>query len=62
MKQIAQKLKTGQMRVIEVPVPSLQKGCLLVKTPISARILTVIPYKNIGSPSGSKIELDAIEP
>jgi len=32
MRQIVQKLKTGQMRVIEVPVPSLQKGCLLVRT------------------------------
>jgi len=31
MQQIVQKLKTGQMRIIEVPVPSLQKGCLLVK-------------------------------
>ena len=32
MQQIVQKLKTGQMRVIEVPTPSLQKGCLLVRT------------------------------
>ena len=32
MQQIVQKLKTGQMRVIEVPMPSLQKGCLIVRT------------------------------
>lgn len=32
MQQIVQKLKTGQMRVIEVPIPSLQKGRLLVRT------------------------------
>ena len=31
MWQITQKLKTGKIRVIEVPAPSLQKGCLLVR-------------------------------
>ena len=31
MQQIVQKLKTGQMSVIEVSVPALRKGCLLVK-------------------------------
>jgi predicted dehydrogenase/threonine dehydrogenase-like Zn-dependent dehydrogenase len=31
MRQIVQKLKTGQMQVIEIPMPSLQKGCLLIK-------------------------------
>lgn len=32
MQQLAQKLKNGNMEIIEAPVPSLQKGQLLVKT------------------------------
>ena len=32
MQQIVQKLKTGQVRVIEVPTPPLQKGSILVRT------------------------------
>ena len=31
MHQILQKLKTGQLRIIEVPIPSIQKGYLLVR-------------------------------
>jgi predicted dehydrogenase/threonine dehydrogenase-like Zn-dependent dehydrogenase len=31
MKQIAQKLKSGKIQVIEVPIPSLQDGCILVQ-------------------------------
>ena len=31
MKQITQKLKSGKMRVIEVPFPSLQDSCILVR-------------------------------
>ena len=31
MQQITQKLKSGQMRVVEVPFPSLQNGCILVR-------------------------------
>jgi polar amino acid transport system substrate-binding protein len=31
MRQITQKLKSGQMQVIEVPIPSLQDGCILVR-------------------------------
>ena len=32
MQQIVQKLKTGRMRIIEAPLPSLQAGCLLVRS------------------------------
>ena len=31
MQQIAQKLRTGQMQVIEVPIPSIQEGQVLVR-------------------------------
>ena len=31
MKQLTQKLKNGKMQILEVPVPSLQKGQILVK-------------------------------
>jgi predicted dehydrogenase/threonine dehydrogenase-like Zn-dependent dehydrogenase len=31
MQQIVQKLKTGQLQIIEVPIPSVQKGFLLVR-------------------------------
>ena len=31
MRQITQKLKSGQIKVIEVPIPAVQDGCLLVK-------------------------------
>jgi len=31
MQQITQKLKSGQMRVVEVPIPSLEDGCILVR-------------------------------
>ena len=31
MRQITQKLKSGQMQVIEVPIPALQDGCILVQ-------------------------------
>jgi len=31
MKQLTQKLKTGNMRVLEVPIPSLGKGQILVR-------------------------------
>jgi predicted dehydrogenase/threonine dehydrogenase-like Zn-dependent dehydrogenase len=31
MHQLTQKLKTGKMRIIEVPIPAVQKGCVLVK-------------------------------
>ena len=31
MHQITQKLKNGQMKISDVPLPSLQKGCVLVR-------------------------------
>lgn len=31
MEQLTQNLKTGDMRLLEVPYPALQKGCVLVK-------------------------------
>jgi polar amino acid transport system substrate-binding protein len=31
MRQIAQKLKKGELRIIEVPIPALQKGFILIK-------------------------------
>ena len=31
MQQLGQKLKTGQMEVIEVPIPLMREGCVLVK-------------------------------
>ena len=31
MKQLAQKLKNGQMEILEIPIPSVQKGRALVK-------------------------------
>lgn len=31
MRQITQKLKSGQMQVIEVPIPAIKDGCLLVR-------------------------------
>jgi threonine dehydrogenase-like Zn-dependent dehydrogenase len=35
MKQLTQKLKTGNMKNLEVPIPSLQKGNVLVKNHFS---------------------------
>ena len=32
MQQLAQKLKNGQMEIIQSPVPSLQKGQIVIKT------------------------------
>ena len=32
MKQILQNLKTGKTELAEIPVPSVRKGCLLIKT------------------------------
>lgn len=31
MQQLTQTLKTGNMRIIEVPIPAVQKGCVLVR-------------------------------
>lgn len=31
MKQLTQKLKNGHMQIIEVPIPSLKQGCVLVR-------------------------------
>ncbi len=35
MQQLGQKLKNGQMEILEVPVPNLQRGCLLIKNHFS---------------------------
>lgn len=35
MQQLGQKLKNGQMEILEVPLPNLQRGCLLVKNHFS---------------------------
>jgi len=35
MKQVAQNFKTGEVRVLDVPVPSLQPGCVLVRVEAS---------------------------
>jgi hypothetical protein len=32
MQQLTQKLKNGEMRILEVPVPQLERGQVLVKT------------------------------
>src|ERR1051325_2047328 len=35
MKQLIQEFKTGQLRIVEVPPPALQPGCVLVRNVVS---------------------------
>src|SRR5512133_3955187 len=35
MKQVVQKLKNGETEILEIPIPKIRSGCLLVRTATS---------------------------